>query len=78
MKKLLFAVLLLVTLPAFADRNLVREGMIEKVVLVFNSSGGFTLESWIGSGVIVSPDGYIVTNRHVAGYYLEPDGQDKF
>jgi len=69
--------LLLVTSLAFADRNLIREGMIDKVVLVFNSDGGSSLESWIGSGVIVSDDGYIVTNRHVAGYFLIPDGQDK-
>jgi len=66
---------LVIAVFGFADRNLVRDSMIENTVLFFNSAS-LTIEGWMGSGVIVSPDGYIVTNRHVAGYYLERDGED--
>lgn len=81
MKKLfLFGLLFILAIHAFGDGNLDQEGMIEKTVLIFNRGGGFSLsiESWIGSGVIVSPDGYIVTNRHVAGYYVDDNGVDEY
>jgi len=73
MKKLLIVLLMLAALCAVADRNLTREGMLDVTVLLFKPGSGFSLESWIGSGVIISPDGYIVTNRHVAGYYITGD-----
>ena len=76
MKKILIVLLMLVALGTVADKNLTREGMMDVTVLLFKPGTGMSIESWIGSGVIVSPDGYIVTNRHVAGYYLVPDGED--
>jgi len=76
MKKLLVLIFIFAALCVSADSNVIREGMIETTVLIFKQ-GGWTIDSWIGSGVIVSPDGYIVTNRHVAGYYLEKDGVDE-
>jgi len=73
---MLLVVFMLVVWAGFADRNLTRDAMIAKTVLFYNPGGGSTFESWIGSGVIVSENGYIVTNRHVVGYRLLPDGKD--
>lgn len=79
MKRLwIVLVLVLLSTVLFADGNLVQDSMTDKVVLLFNRAGGFSLESWIGSGVIISPDGYIVTNRHVAGYSVMEDGEDAY
>ena len=78
MKKLFVVVLMLVALVAVADGNLTREGMLDVTVMLFKPGAGFSLESWIGSGVIISPDGYIVTNRHVAGYYLSVDKEGNY
>lgn len=75
MKKLLVLLLVLVALGAWADKNLTHEEMLNVTVLLFKQ-GGMTLASWIGSGVIISDDGYIVTNRHVAGYYLKQNGEE--
>jgi len=62
----------------FADGNVTYDSMMNKVVLLFNRRGGSQIESWIGSGVIISPDGYIVTNRHVAGYYVREGDEDEY
>ena len=79
MKRILLIGLILLMGAAlgFADRNLVQDTLTQSVVLIFNETGGGQgLEGWLGSGVIVSPDGYIVTNRHVAGYSLKANGPD--